>query len=50
VAGDETQTLLGGLVKHLALVEDDMFSVKLRGRAPRPPWNTIDWKADPDWE
>jgi hypothetical protein len=41
---------LGGLVKHLALVEDDMFSVKLHGRAPRPPWNTIDWKADPDWE
>lgn len=41
---------LGGLVKHLALVEDDVFSVKLHGREPRPPWNAIDWKADPDWE
>jgi hypothetical protein len=41
---------LGGLLKHLALVEDDMFSVKLHGRPPRPPWDTVDWDADPDWE
>ena len=26
---------LGGLLKHLALVEDDMFSVKLHGRRSR---------------
>jgi hypothetical protein len=41
---------LGGLLKHLALVEDDMFSVKLHGQPPRPPWDTVDWDADPDWE
>jgi hypothetical protein len=41
---------LGGLLKHLALVEDDYFSVRLFGRDPAPPWNGIDWDADPDWE
>ncbi len=47
--GPSTMTL-GGLLKHLALVEDDMFSVKLHGRDPHPPWDTVDWDADPDWE
>jgi hypothetical protein len=41
---------LGGLLKHLALVEDDYFSGRLHGRAPEPPWDTVDWDADPDWE
>lgn len=41
---------LGGLLKHLTAVEDDMFSVKLHGRSPHPPWDTVDWDADPDWE
>jgi hypothetical protein len=41
---------LGGLLKHLALVEDDYFSRRLHGRDPGPPWNTVDWEADPDWE
>jgi hypothetical protein len=47
--GASTMTL-GGLLKHLALVEDDMFSVKLLGGAPSPPWDAVDWDADPDWE
>ncbi|MET9018367.1 DUF664 domain-containing protein [Actinopolymorpha sp. NPDC004070] len=47
--GPSTVTL-GGLLKHLAAVEDDMFSVKLHGRPPQSPWNTVDWDADPDWE
>jgi hypothetical protein len=47
--GPSTMTL-GGLLKHLALVEDDMFSVKLHGRDPHPPWDTVDWDTDPDWE
>jgi hypothetical protein len=41
---------LGGLLKHLALVEDDTFSRKLLGRDPGGPWNTVNWDADPDWE
>ena len=41
---------LGGLLKHLALVEADYFSHKLFGRNPGAPWNTVDWDADPDWE
>lgn len=41
---------LGGLLKHLALVEDDMFSQKLLGRPPAPPWDTVDFDADPEWE
>jgi hypothetical protein len=41
---------LGGLLKHLALVEADYFSVRLLGRNPGPPWNEVDWDADPDWD
>jgi hypothetical protein len=41
---------LGGLLKHLALVEDDMFAVKLHGRDRAEPWKGADWDADPDWE
>ena len=40
---------LGGLLKHLALVEDEYFSGRLLGRDP-PPWDTVDWHADRDWE
>ena len=47
--GPSTMTL-GGLLKHLAAVEDNMFSVKLYGQDPKPPWDTVDWDADPDWE
>jgi hypothetical protein len=41
---------LGGLLKHLALVEDYYFATKLLGRDPGPPWNEVDWDAQPDWE
>jgi uncharacterized damage-inducible protein DinB len=41
---------LGGLLKHLAYVEGDWFSRWLHGRGRQPPWDTVDWKADPDWE
>jgi hypothetical protein len=40
---------LGGLLKHLASVEDIMFAWKLFGRSPGPPWETVDWDADPGW-
>jgi hypothetical protein len=41
---------LGGLLKHLALVEDEYFSGQLPGRMTGPPWDTVDWEADRDWE
>ena len=41
---------LGGLLKHLALVEDDYFSRRLLGRELGAPWSAVDWDADPDWE
>lgn len=41
---------LGGLLKHLAFVEEVKFSVWLRGQAPMPPFDTADWEADPDWD
>jgi hypothetical protein len=47
--GPSTMTL-GGLLKHLALVEDDYFSVKLGGRPRYAPWDKVDWDLDPDWE
>ncbi len=47
--GASTMTL-GGLLKHLALVEDAYFSERLLDRDPGAPWNTVDWDADRDWE
>jgi uncharacterized damage-inducible protein DinB len=41
---------LGGMLKHLALVEDGWFSQCLRGNEYAPPWNSVDWDADADWE
>ncbi|MEO5852504.1 MAG: DinB family protein [Nocardioides sp.] len=47
--GASTMTL-GGLLKHLALVEEDYFSGRLWGEPLRPPFDTVDFDADPDWE
>ena len=41
---------LGGMLKHLAYVEEWWFSERLHGRDPVPPWDTVDWDADPDWD
>lgn len=41
---------LGGLLKHLARAEDELFSAKLSGAATAAPWNGVDWNADPDWD
>lgn len=47
--GASTMTL-GGMLKHLALVEQGWFSRSLHGHDRTPPWDTVDWDADPDWE
>jgi hypothetical protein len=41
---------LGGLLKHLALVEDEYFTGRLLGHDLPAPWDTIDWDTKPDWE
>ncbi|MET8361578.1 DUF664 domain-containing protein, partial [Micromonospora sp. NPDC005171] len=41
---------LGGLVKHVALVEADWLAVKLAGQEYGAPWDGVDFGADPDWE
>ncbi len=51
-----TQTLppsdlsLGGMLKHLAYVEDWWFSENLLGNQPHPPWDTAPWDDDADWD
>ena len=49
-ADDPSTMTLGGLLNHLALVEDDYFSGRLFGREPMPPFDAVDWDAEPDWE
>jgi hypothetical protein len=39
---------LGGLVKHVPLVEADWLAVKLAGREYGPPWDRVDFDAGPD--
>ncbi|WP_410642443.1 DinB family protein [Amycolatopsis sp. lyj-346] len=41
---------LGGLLKHLAYVEDHWFSHVLSGRDRTAPFDAIDWAATPDWD
>ena len=41
---------LGGLLKHMAVVEDDWFERRFAGRELPEPWASADWEADIDWE
>jgi uncharacterized damage-inducible protein DinB len=41
---------LGGLLHHLALVEETWLEVRFLGLPEREPWAGLDWDADPDWE
>jgi uncharacterized damage-inducible protein DinB len=41
---------LGGILKHLAYVEAEWFTRWLLGRDRPPPWDAVDWAADPDWD
>jgi hypothetical protein len=40
---------LGGLLKHLAFVEDYKLTTMLLGEDLVAPWDAVDWKNDPDW-
>jgi uncharacterized damage-inducible protein DinB len=41
---------LGGLLKHLAYVEDHWFSRVLFDRRRAAPFDAVDWTATPDWD
>lgn len=41
---------LGGMLKHLAGVEDYWFTYCLAGQDVIEPWKSADWEADPDWD
>jgi uncharacterized damage-inducible protein DinB len=41
---------LGGIMKHLALVEDHWFSFFLHDAERSEPWRSVDWSADSNWE
>jgi hypothetical protein len=41
---------LGGLLKHLASVEDYYSTTKLRGAPIGEPWQSLGWTGDNEWE
>lgn len=41
---------LGGLLSHLAYVEDYWLGEVLLDRAPAPAWAGVDWEADGDFD
>lgn len=41
---------LGGLLKHLALVEGQWFTRALHGQDLGEPWDSAAWKSTPDWD
>jgi hypothetical protein len=41
---------LGGLLKHLAAVEDYTFTTKLSGESIGAPWDDTRWDGSNDWE
>lgn len=41
---------LGGMLTHLAWVEDYWFTCVLLDRPMPPLWQEVDWDADPDWD
>ena len=41
---------LGGILKHMAYVENHWFSDWLMGREKLSPWSEVDWSQDRDWD
>jgi uncharacterized damage-inducible protein DinB len=41
---------LGGMLYHLALVEESWMEDRFLGLPEREPWVGVDWETDPDWE
>lgn len=45
-----SELTLGGLVKHMAAVEDGWFTDRLAGAGDPEPWASAPWEEDQDWE
>lgn len=45
-----TTMTLGGILKHMAWVEDYWFGVRMLGNPPSVYWADVDWDSDEDWE
>jgi hypothetical protein len=45
-----SEMTLGGMMKHLALVEVGWFGKTLAGLPYPPLFDSVDWESDPDWE
>ena len=45
-----SEMTLGGMMKHLALVEVGWFGKTLDGQPYPPLFDSVDWESDPDWE
>ena len=41
---------IGGLIKHVACVEDTHFARLWLAEPPPQPWVDVNWDADPNWE
>ncbi len=50
VALPPTAMTLGGMLKHMAYVEDYWFTQVVGGQSIPEPWAGADLEADPDWE
>lgn len=44
-----SELTLGGLLHHLAAVEDIKTAWDLFGRDPGEPWRSVDWETQPDY-
>ncbi len=45
-----SEMTLGGMLKHLALVEHWWLRCVFRGEGYAEPWASVDWEADADWD
>jgi uncharacterized damage-inducible protein DinB len=50
VALPPTTMTLGGLLKHMACVEDGWFTEVVAEQPDPEPWASVDWDADRDWD
>ena len=50
IPGHPAVMTLGGMIKHLAFVEQWWFTIALHDRPPAGFWADVDWEADEDWD